>query len=258
MIPYLRVCLNAPNPGTLKAAVPDADHSGRMPRLTVARSPDLLALAGCAETPAPRAQAPTPTPVPAARRAAGHRPPEDRGLRRRCWRASGARGGAAARRDRARAPLADGRGLAERRAADRPHLARAGGEPAPDWANANATLGKLTGRPARRAGLRRRHGPHAGREPHADRRPPAPDVPRPAHERALLGARAAARVRLPHEPERRPRDLPVLPRPRHAAAAARELGPRERDRRRLPGRDAHAAPRRTPAARARWPRAWTA
>ena len=39
----------------------------------------------------------------------------------------------------------------------------------------------------------------------------------------------------------RPRDLPVLPRPRPAAPAAGQLGPRERDRRRLPGRAAHAA-----------------
>ena len=58
---------------------------------------------------------------------------------------------------------------------------------------------------------------------------------------------------LAHEPGHRPRDLPVLPRARPAAPAAGELGPRERDRRRLPGGDAQPHEARTAAARARWP-----
>ena len=66
VIPYLRVCLNAPNPGTLKSAVQDADHPGRMPRLTVALLLIVIALAGCAEDPTPRAPAPTPSPPPGA------------------------------------------------------------------------------------------------------------------------------------------------------------------------------------------------
>jgi hypothetical protein len=58
--------LNTPDPGTLKAAVPDADHPGRMPRPIVALVLIVIALAGCAEDPAPRAPVPTPSPPPGA------------------------------------------------------------------------------------------------------------------------------------------------------------------------------------------------
>ena len=133
-----------------------------------------------------------------------------------------------------------------------------------EWASANATLGRALRRPPHGAGVRDRHGAHAGGGPRADLRPARADVPGAQHERPLLVARGHPGGGLAHDPRPRPRDLPVLPRPRPAAPAAGELGARQRDRRRLPGGHAqphdqgplplgraHAQPR--PARRARRP-----
>ena len=142
MIPHLRVCLNASNPGTLKAAVPDADHSGRMPRLTVALLLIVIALAGCAETPAPRAPAPTPSPPPG-------EPLDTARPKTGAYEALLAR--QRAEEARLRAEIARTRRSPTVEASLK--VARLTGRISPaleaslrsDWTKANATLGKLTG-----------------------------------------------------------------------------------------------------------------
>ena len=105
--------------------MPDADHSGRMPRLAVSCS--VCALAGCAAATEPGADRRTAPPPPGA--ALDLLPPKDDAST--SWCASEHAERAAARRDRARAALADGRGVAAGRAADRADHARRGDAPAP-------------------------------------------------------------------------------------------------------------------------------
>ncbi len=108
-----------------------------------------------------------------------------------------------------------------------------------EWQAANATLARMSGVRQTESRVRGRRRPRARRRRTSSTgRPAAPHVPHPAPERAVLEGPARARLGLAHDVRARPHDLPVLPGPRPAAPAARELGPGERDRRRVPRRDA--------------------
>ena len=107
--------------------------------------------------------------------------------------------------------------------------------------------------PRRRARRRARLG--AGRRQPARRRPPAraqpaaPRLPAAAPQHRVLDARAVPRRRPSRE--LRPGGVPVLPRPRHAAPAAGELGQAQLAGPHVPARPhGGAPPRRLPGARA--------
>ena len=254
MILHLRAGLNAPDPGTLKPAVLDADHSGRMPRLTVLLLLIVVALAGCSEPVARQAPAATPSPPPGA--------PLDTARPK-----TGAYDTLLARQRaeeaRLRAEIARARRSPTVEASLR--VARLTGRISPaleaslrkDWAQRERHARPADGHPAVRARLRRRHAAHAGREPRADRGPAAADVPRPARQRALLGARADSRppatARAPTPTRRSSSTTPAAAcsSSRSRAGAARTRSPAPAWRRCAP------RPRRTAAARVRWPRAWT-
>ena len=191
-----------------------------------------------------RRRVPTPRPrVEHARPPAG----QDRRVRRRSSRGSEAYEQARRGADRAHAALADGRGVAARRAADRAdHARRRRRACARSGRTPTRRSRKLTASARTELGYVGRHRQSARGRAHmltADRLRPTFLILRT--ERALLDAPADPRVRLAHHLRPRPRDLPVLPGPRPAAPAARELGPGERDRRRLPGRAALAHDART-------------
>ena len=195
-------------------------------------------------------QAPVPTPSRRRRRAARPAPAKDGAARRAAARSSEpTRRGCA---PRSRAPGA------RRRSRPSLRVARLTGRISPALETQPAArLGERerdarASSPASAAGSSAPSSAPCGRWPRrtADGRPAPARVPRPARQHALLVARAAPRLGLAHELRHRPRDLPVLPGTRAAAPAARELGPRERARRRVPGRAAQPHARTAAARRA--------
>ena len=253
--PRPRACLGATAPSTLKRAVPDADDKGRMPRLVLS--------AGCSVVLARRLRcqrAQAHADVPVDRRRPGwpldSLPPKDDSIPafrqqqyERWLRAEIAR--------LRRSPTVE----ASLRVARLERADLAGNSRRSlrkDWARANTTVAELSGVRARTelgyviGTVRTLAAAHLLT---ADRL--RPGVPRPAREHALLGDRADPGVRLPHQPGHRPGDLPVLPGARDAAPAAGVVGPRQRDRRRLPGRAAQPHQARHVPPRAMRARAWT-
>ena len=232
-----------------------------MDRRLLALAVLLVGLAGCGAEPEP----PPPKPAP---------PPEVRAtenqgeLKAASWRAAAAaearRARTPARRDPPRAPRANGHRRPALRPPHREHLARR-----PRAPHARLQRRAARARPSDRHARRRAaHGPDDGQRPRlaapALPRPAAADVPDPAPQHGVLDARAVP-GRLPADDVRpRPGGVPVLPRPRAAAPAPRELGQGQLAGApvpdaphasappcRLPG--ARAAPHRRPAARARRP-----